>query len=79
MGRKESNKQTNKQKDEQKLSEMVYIIPNFLLLHFHENFMKIRTKIAKLQLLENLHKNVNETMFSFAFLCKFSWVFMKCK
>ena len=24
---------------------------------------------------ENLHKNVNENMFSFTFLYKFSWVF----
>ena len=28
---------------------MVYIIPNFLDLHFGENFEKIQTKIAKLQ------------------------------
>ena len=33
-------------KNEQKL-------PNFLILHFGENFMKIRTKIAKLQMHEN--------------------------
>ena len=39
--------------------------------------MKIRTKIAKLQIHENLHKNVNENMFSFTFLCKFSQVFKK--
>ena len=26
---------------------------------------------------ENLRKNVNENMFSFTFLCKFLWVFMK--
>ena len=50
---------------------MVYIIPNFLVLHFGENFMKIRTKIAKLHMHENLHKNVNENMFSFTFLCNF--------
>ena len=56
---------------------MVYIIPDFLILHFIENFMKMWTKIAKLQLHENLHKNVNENMFSFTFLCKFSWVFKK--
>ena len=62
---------------------MVYIIPNFLVLHYGENFMKIRTKIAKLQMHENLHKNVNENMFSnesifsFTFLSKFSKVFMK--
>ena len=43
-------------KNEQKLPKMVYIIPNFLVLHFGENFMKIRTKIAKLQMHENLHK-----------------------
>ena len=38
--------------------------------------MKIQTKILKLQMFENLHKNVNENMFSFAFLCKFSQVFL---
>ena len=54
-------------KNEQKLPKRVYIIPNFLVLHFGENFMKIRTKIAKLQMHENLHKNVNENMFSFTF------------
>ena len=52
--------------------KMVYIIPNFLVLQFGENFMKIGTKIAKLQMHENLHKNVNENMFSFTFLCKYS-------
>ena len=36
------------------------IIPNILVLHFRENFMKIQTKIAKLQMHENLHQNVNE-------------------
>ena len=36
----------------------MYIIPNFLVLHFGENFMKIQTKIPKLQMHENLHKNV---------------------
>ena len=35
---------------------MVYIIPNLLVLHFGEKFMKIRTKIADTD--ENLHKNV---------------------
>ena len=34
--------------------------------------MKIQTKIPKLQMQENLHKNENENMFSFTFLCKFS-------
>ena len=48
-----------------------------IVLHFGENFMKIRTNIAKLQIHENLHKNVNENMFSFTFLCKFSWVLWK--
>ena len=35
-------------KIEQKLPKVVYIIPNYLVLQFGENFMKIRTKIAKL-------------------------------
>ena len=35
--------------------------------------MKIQTKIAKLQVHENLYKSVNENMFSFTFLYKFSW------
>ena len=30
----------------------------FLVLYFYENFMKIRTKLAKFQIHENLHKNV---------------------
>ena len=34
---------------------MVYIILNFLVLHFGENFMKIWTKVAKLHMHENLH------------------------
>ena len=42
---------------------MVYIIPNFLVLYFGENFMKIQSKIPKLQMHEKLHKNVNENMF----------------
>ena len=54
-------------KNEQKLPKMVDIISNVLVLHFCESFMKIRRKIAKLQMQENLHKNVNENMFSFAF------------
>ena len=52
-------------KNKQKLPKMVYIIHNFLVLDFGENFMKILTKIAKLQMHENLHKN------SFTFLGKF--------
>ena len=47
---------------------MVIIIPNFLVLHFCENSMIIQTKIAMLQMHENLHTNVNENMFSFIFL-----------
>ena len=35
---------------------MVYIIHYFLGLHFGEDFMKIRTKILKLQMYENLQK-----------------------
>ena len=50
-------------KIEQKLPKMVYIIPNFLVLQFGENFVKIQTKIAKLQIHTHLHKNVNETGF----------------
>ena len=42
---------------------MVYIIPNFLVLQFGENFVKIHTKKAKLQMHEHLHKSVNETCF----------------
>ena len=63
-----------KLKTEQKFLKMVYIIPYFLVLHFGENFMKIRSKIPKLQMHEKLHKNVNENMFSFTFLCNFSLV-----
>ena len=59
-------------KNEKKLSKMVNIIPNFLVLHFGENLMKIQTKIAKLQMPENLHKNVNENSFLFTFSCKLS-------
>ena len=51
---------------------MMYIIRNFLVLHFVGNFMKIQTKIAKLQVHENLYKNVNENMFSFTLLDKVS-------
>ena len=58
-------------KIEQNLPKMVYFLPNFLVLHFGENFTKIQTKIAKLKRQENLHKNVNKNMFSFTFLCKF--------
>ena len=66
------NKGPSQLKIEQKFPKMVFIISNFLILHFGENFMKIPTKMAKLQMHENLHKNVNENMFSFTFLYKFS-------
>ena len=55
-------------KHKQKLPRMVFIIHNFLVLHFGENFMKIRTKKAKLQMHENLQKNVNENMFKQLFM-----------
>ena len=42
-----------------------------LVLHFGEKFMKIQTKIAKLQTNENLNKNVNENMFSSHFYANF--------
>ena len=52
------------QKMSKNFPKIVYIIPNFLVLHFDENFNKIRTKY-QLQMYENLHKNVNKNMFSF--------------
>ena len=56
-----------------KTSQMLYIpvITNFFVLHFGEKIMKIRTKKAKLQMHENLHKNVNENKFSFTFYAIF--------
>ena len=42
-------------KNEQKLPRMKFIIPNFLVLRFGENFMKIGTKIPKLHIHEFLH------------------------
>ena len=47
---------------------MMYIIPNFLVLHFCKKILKIQTKIAKLQMHENLHKNVNENVFIHIFM-----------
>ena len=41
--------------NEQELSNMVRIIPIFLVLHFEENLMKIWLKLPKLQMHENLH------------------------
>ena len=52
----------------------MYIIPNLVVLHFGDKFMKIQANLAKLQMQENLHKNVNENMLSFTFLYKFSEV-----
>ena len=37
---------------------MKYIIPNFFVSDFGENFMKIQTKITKVQIHENLHENM---------------------
>ena len=59
-------------KNEQKLPEMVYITPDFLVLNFGEQIMKMQTRILKLQ----MHKNVNENMFPFTVLCKFLHVFI---
>ena len=52
-------------KNEQKLPKMVFIIPNFFVLHFCENFMKIRTKRAKLQMHEHLYKNQGTKIFKY--------------
>ena len=49
-------------------NKKVYIIPKCLVLHFGENFMEIGTKTAEVQVLENLHINVNENMFSLMFM-----------
>ena len=57
-------------KNEQKIPKMVYIIPNFPVLQFGKNFTKIQTKIA-VKMDENLHKYVNENMFSFTFYANF--------
>ena len=53
-------------KNEQKLPKMVYIFPNFIVLHFGENFMKIRIENSKvnLQMHKNLHKNLNEHFYA---------------
>ena len=53
----------------------LYIIPNFLVLHFGERFIKIWSKIPKLKMYENLHENVNENMFSFTFYAIFMSVY----
>ena len=47
---------------------MVYIIPNFLVLHFGENFMKIWLKIPKLQMYENCIKKWMKTCFHSYFM-----------
>ena len=38
--------------NEQNILKIVYIIPKFFVLHFSENFMKIRTIIPKLQIMK---------------------------
>ena len=43
----------------------MHIIPNFYIQQFGENFMKIRTKILKLQMHEHLHTNVKENIYIF--------------
>ena len=49
--------------NEQTLPKLVYIFPNFFVLHSAEIFMKTRTKIPKLQMHEILQKNVNVHIF----------------
>ena len=39
-----SYRATSQFKNEQKIPKTVYIIPNFLVLHFGENFMKSEQK-----------------------------------
>ena len=51
----------------------MYVIHNFLVLHFGGNFIKNRAEIAELQIHENLHKNVNENMYSHFYTN--SWVY----
>ena len=58
-------------KNEQKLPKMAYIIPNFLVLNFGENFIKIQTKIAKLQIHENCIKMWMKTCFHSHFYANF--------
>ena len=58
-------------KNEQKLPKMVFIIPNFLVLHFGKIFTRIQSKIPKLKMHEKLHKNVNENLFQFTFYAIF--------
>ena len=54
-------------KNEQKLPKMGLIISNFLVLHVGDNFIEIRSKLAKLQMHENFHKNVNEKQIFMSF------------
>ena len=58
-------------KNEQKLPKIVYH-SQFLNSIFGENFIKIQTKIPKLQMHEHLHESDHENRFSFTFLFKFS-------
>ena len=63
-------------KNEQKLPKIVYIIPNFLVLHFGEKITKMRTKIPKKQMYENLHNNHwmwKKTGFHSHFYANFHW------
>ena len=55
-------------KHEQKIPKIVHII-----LHFGKISLKSK-QIPKLQIHENLHRNVDESMFSFTFFCGFSRV-----
>ena len=52
----------------EKVSKMVYVIPNFLFLHFGESFLKTQTKIPKLQMHENVHKMLMKTCFQSHFM-----------
>ena len=75
-------------KNEQKLPKMVYIILIFLVLHFGEHFMKIRTKIPKLQIYVFIHifmqffmsfyggQLKQQTCYSFTL--PISYMFLKC-
>ena len=50
-------------RNKQKLPKIVYIILSFLVLQFGENFMKIPTKIAKLQMHETFFHSHFYTFF----------------
>ena len=46
-----------------KTSQNIYITPNFLVLHFDENFMNILAKILSYICMKKMHKKVNVNMF----------------